>query len=93
MRTTLMTLALSLAATGLAAQPQQTMPLTYGTFEEAVSHIDLADCPESLAAEDVFCRATLASDMIHVFVFSLEGDSPLVGFASYDPESLAGLLN
>ena len=76
----------------MAAFAAETMPLTYESFEVSVPHVDLADCPENLAAEAVFCRATLASDAIHVFVFSEEGDLPLVNFASFEVDALSGLL-
>ena len=76
-----------------AAETPAPMPLTYEAFEAAVPHVDLANCPASLQATDTFCRATLANDAIHVFAFSLNGDSPLTGFASFDAEALPGLLN
>lgn len=93
MRISLTTLVFALTATPLFADAPSPMPLTYETFEVAVSHVDLNDCPQTLQAEEVFCRATMASDQIHVFAFSEAGDSPLVGFTSFDAEDLSNLLN
>lgn len=66
--------------------------LTYEQFEVAVPHFDLENCPETLAADNRFCRATFHNEEIHVFAFSEDGDSPLVGFASYASDGLGGLL-
>jgi hypothetical protein len=58
-------------------------PLTYKVFEESVPHIDLDTCPKSLANDKRFCRLTMSNDALHVFVFSTEGEQPLVAFKSY----------
>lgn len=79
-------------ATLATAAAADTMPLTYDVFEVSVPHVDLETCPASMAAENTFCRATLASDAVHVFAFSEDGDSPMVGFASFETEALAGAL-
>ncbi|MDO5757495.1 MAG: hypothetical protein Q4P24_08265 [Rhodobacterales bacterium] len=68
-------------------------PLTYEQFEASVPHLDLEECPDTLAKEGVFCRATLRHDEIHVFVFSDEGDQVFVGFKSYPAEGLSALLH
>ena len=34
-----------------------------------------------------FCRVSFHTDMVHVFVFSEEGDQPLVGFRSYEQDA------
>ncbi len=75
---------------GFAAEPSS---LTYRQFEAAVPHLDLETCPSSLPQENTFCRATLQHDEIHVFVFSEDGDSPLIGFSSFPSNGLATLLN
>ncbi|MGC1502868.1 MAG: hypothetical protein WA782_01885 [Sulfitobacter sp.] len=93
MRFTSPLFALVLAATPSLAAGPTPLPLTYETFEASVTHVDLAECPASLVQKDVFCRATLSEDQIHVFVFSFEGDSPLVAFDSFNADSLAQLLN
>ncbi|QYX58334.1 hypothetical protein K1T73_08250 [Roseovarius sp. SCSIO 43702] len=80
---------LAIAPLSAVAAP---MALTYDQFEVAVPHLDLETCPDALAAEDVFCRATLNHDEIHVFVFERGGDNALVGFGSFPAEGLDALL-
>lgn len=58
---------------------------TYEMFEAAVPHADLESCPGDFAQREVFCRLTMAGGMLHVFVFSLEGDQPLLAIESRDP--------
>jgi hypothetical protein len=58
-------------------------PFTYADFEAAVNHINLAECPEGLAEGDIFCRASMAHDALHVWVFSNEGEMPFVSVQSY----------
>ena len=48
--------------------------LTYETFEAGVAHTDMADCPEGLGGEGMFCRFTLVAETAAVFVFSEETD-------------------
>ena len=67
-------------------------PLTYEQFEASVPHMDLEACPDTLAQPDTFCRATLQHEEIHVFVFSENDDSPMVGFASFSAEGIGELL-
>ena len=69
------------------------LPLTYLIFEAAVPHVDLAVCPVDLAAEGRFCRLALLNEEIHVFVFSEEGDQPMVDFRSWPVDLMAGLLD
>lgn len=76
-----------------AAADEGTLPLTYELFETAIAHADLEECPHSLRQQDTFCRATVHHDEVHVFVFSEDGDQPLIGFYSYPFEKLAGALN
>ena len=61
--------------------------MTYSEFEESVPHFDLAVCPPSLSATNAFCRVSFHSDAVHVFVFSEEGDQPLIGFRSFDEDN------
>ena len=93
MRLSLVTLIFATTATPLFAETASPLPLTYETFEVSIPHVDLENCPDNLAAAEVFCRATLANDQMHVFAFSEKGDSPLVGFASFDVDNLTNLLN
>jgi hypothetical protein len=85
--------ALLFGVSALTASAETAMPLTYDTFEVAVPHVDLEECPPSLQAAETFCRATLANDAIHVFAFAEGGDSPLIGFTSFAADSLPALLN
>ena len=61
-----------------------TSGFTYELFEYTVEHADLATCPEGFDPDEMFCRLTLAADMAHVFVFSLDGDQPLVAVQSHE---------
>jgi len=65
--------------------------LTYPVFETTVEHADLAACPSGFDDDKVFCRLTLASDRAHIFVFSYDGDQPLVAVQSHNLTE--GLLN
>ena len=69
------------------------IPLTYQEFEAAVPHVDLAVCPVPLAAPDRFCRMTSHADQLNVFVFSDQGDQPLLAFQSFDAALLNGLMD
>ena len=69
------------------------LPFTYEMFEASVPHTDLAVCPLDLMAEGRFCRVALFNDAFHVFIFTEEGDQPLVGFHSYDAELMTGLFD
>ncbi|MDA5094491.1 hypothetical protein O2N63_10375 [Aliiroseovarius sp. KMU-50] len=69
------------------------MPFTYEQFEASVSHLDLEQCPSALPQENTFCRASIHHEEFHVFAFSYDGDSPLVGFKTYEAEGLEAILN
>ena len=84
---------LALALFPLGASAQDAVPLTYDAFEFAVPHVDLDACPDSLAADGVFCRATLNLDQVHVFAFAEAGDQPMVGVESFDADLLAALAS
>ena len=58
--------------------------LGYATFETAVAHVDLEGCPAEFDPDAVFCRMTLANEMAHVFVFSFDGDQPLLAVKDYE---------
>lgn len=85
--------ALALALLPAAAAAQDATPLTYEIFEQGVPHIDLAVCPTELAGPGLFCRATVVNDQINVFVFSEEGDQPLVAFRAWSADLLTGLMD
>lgn len=90
MKMTLTLIAGLTATAALANDPA--VPLTYDVFEASVPHADLDTCPENLPQTETFCRATLHHDEIHVFAFSENGDSPMVGFTSYPLEAIASHL-
>ncbi|QLQ18993.1 MAG: hypothetical protein HZT43_10385 [Exiguobacterium profundum] len=92
MRPALAALLALMAAPALAQDPTGHV-LTYAEFEQSVPHVDMPVCPVALAAEDRFCRMTLVNDAINVFVFTTEGDSPLVDFRSWSADLMAGLLD
>lgn len=75
------------------ASAEDFIPLTYADFEAGVPHVDLAVCPEPLAAPDRFCRMTTNADQMNVFVFSEDGDQPLVAFKSWSTDLLVGLMD
>ncbi|WP_415183300.1 hypothetical protein [Phaeovulum sp.] len=83
---------LALASTA-TAEGDSPLPMTYAMFEAGVPHIDMALCPEPLDGPDRFCRLTVANDQINVFVFTTEGDSPMVAFQSWSADLFAGLLD
>ena len=85
-------LAVVLALPSLAAA-EDFIPLTYADFEAAVPHIDLPVCPVPLAAPDRFCRMTTHADQLNVFVFSEDGDQPLVALRSWPADLLVGLMD
>jgi hypothetical protein len=86
--TTLMLIALP----SLAAAEDAT-PFTYEMFEAGVTHVDIEVCPTALAGPNRFCRVTVANDKINVFVFSDQGDQPLLAFQSFDAALLNGLMD
>jgi hypothetical protein len=84
---TLSALACVAALSATPAMSGDVKSLTYADFEPSVTHLDLAKCPSALAAENTFCRLSIGADALHVFVFSEEGDQPLVGFHSFDEDA------
>jgi hypothetical protein len=48
-----------------------------------VPHLDLDKCPAEFARDGVFCRASVASDQVHVFVFAHAGEQCLLAVKSY----------
>ncbi|WP_299612593.1 hypothetical protein [uncultured Tateyamaria sp.] len=73
------------AAAGAASSEEvQNGVLTYELFEHAVEHADLETCPTGYDNDAVFCRLTLANEQAHVFVFSHNGDQPLVAIKALE---------
>ena len=87
-------MAAALVAGGMvvAAMPvvaEEKCSFSYEAFEFSVPHIDLDECPAALNAKEAFCRAGIAGDQLHVFVFSEKGDRCLIAMNSYDEESFS----
>jgi hypothetical protein len=59
-------------------------PMTYGNFQVAIPHVDVENCPAELAGKERFCRASIASDQVHVYAFDGEGDKCLLAMKSYE---------
>lgn len=79
-------LSIALGIAALAAVPaaaQTPCALPYETFEFAIPHLDLEQCPKDLARDGAFCRVTTASDHVHVFVFEDKGAQCLIAVKSY----------
>lgn len=92
----ILTLICAVALTPMLPQPgnaEEAMALTYEAFEQSVPHIDLAVCPEPLQAPGRFCRLTTHADALNVFVFSEDGDQPLIAMRSWSGELLVGLMD
>ncbi|MFQ5534083.1 MAG: hypothetical protein ACE5EM_04580 [Sphingomonadales bacterium] len=70
------------ASATLAAQA---CSVSYEEFEEAVPHIDLAQCPGVASADDKgFCRLTIEGDKLFVYSFHfIEQDACLVDINGY----------
>ena len=48
----------------------QICPISYEVFEDEVSHIDLAECPNNNPDEDIgFCRLVFDGDEAFVYIF------------------------
>ncbi|MFO1166046.1 MAG: hypothetical protein U1E55_12930 [Paracoccus sp. (in: a-proteobacteria)] len=80
-------------ATPALAQDTTPLPMTYDIFEAAVPHIDMSDCPPDLAAEGRFCRLVLLNDQLQIFIFSEEGEQPLVAYRAMPSKVLAKVLH
>ena len=89
----LFALVLALVTPLAAGAEESALSLGYETFEFAVPHVDLADCPEDLAADSRFCRATMHSEEFHVFAFAQDGAQPLVAYKAYPAERIGEILN
>jgi hypothetical protein len=49
-------------------------PMGYAQFEHLVPHLDMAECPSDLAAENRFCRLAVSAEQAVVFVFDYDTD-------------------
>lgn len=79
--------AVSLAAPLLAAGAAvANCSLPYEKFEFSVAHIDLDQCPADVKPGNVFCRANVGTDSVHVFVFARDADKCLLETRSYEKD-------
>ena len=85
------TLATSALASGAEDSPRSgdtaylaNSSFNYEIFEASVEHADLEGCPAQFDTDVVFCRITLANDQAHIFVFSYDGEQPLMAVKAYD---------
>ncbi len=74
-----------------AAPAAAEMPFTYEMFETSVEHMDLAECPGDMKDEAAFCRVTMATDGVHVFKFSYEGEQELLDMRSFYDDEISGV--
>lgn len=61
--------------------------MTHDISEASVPHVDPASCPVQSDPDAVLCRMTLAAEMANIFVFSIDGDQPLLAIKPYAPNS------
>ena len=64
--------------------------MTYDAFEASVPHEDLETCPENYDPDQVFCRLTVAGGALNIFVFSYDGDQPLLAIQRVLPDIATG---
>jgi hypothetical protein len=77
-------LALALASlVSTQAAAQSPCVVNYESFEFAIPHLDLAECPKDVARPGAFCRVTTANDSVHVFVFEEKNKQCLLAVKSY----------
>lgn len=52
--------------------------LSYEVFEMSVAHLDLSECPPEFDPDAVFCRYAETDHSGSIFVFSYDGEMPLL---------------
>jgi len=60
--------------------------LDYATFETAIPHVDMKQCPGEGPSDKVFCRAKMGHDELVVFKFGAMGDQCLLQTKLYDED-------
>lgn len=63
-----------------------TCAMTYETFEHAVPHIDLEECPDPALGETAFCRVSAGGEQFHLFYFDSDGDHCLLDVKSFEED-------
>jgi hypothetical protein len=66
--------------------------MTYETFEHAVPHIDLEECPDPALSESAFCRVSAGGEQFHLFYFDSEGDHCLLDVKSFEEDNYSFAL-
>jgi len=61
--------------------------MTYETFESAVAHIDLVECPDAAVRENAFCRVSAGGEKLHLFYFDNDGDQCLLKVESFEEDA------
>lgn len=79
-------LILVMNVTGELAIASQKCAMTYETFEGAIPHIDMENCPGGNVGNKAFCRASVGGDRVYVFYFADEGDECLMEVKSFDED-------
>ncbi|MBN2907240.1 MAG: hypothetical protein JXJ18_11075 [Rhodobacteraceae bacterium] len=64
---------------------------TYDVFEASVAHTDLDACPAEFDPDVVFCRLALTETQASVFVFTYEGDMPLLAIKHVALDDVAAI--
>jgi len=60
--------------------------MSYETFEAAIAHVELDECPDPKLRDQAFCRTSLGRGALHVFYFNLDGDQCLLKVVSYEED-------
>jgi hypothetical protein len=66
-----------------ASAAGETCAFDYSAFELSMPHVDLEICPEGVEDGD-FYQASVANDLLHVFVFSEDATACLTKVVSLD---------
>ncbi len=72
-----------------AAGASQKCSISYETFEVAVPHIDMENCPDGDATKGAFCRASVGGDQVHIFYFAENGDQCLLQVKSFEADEFS----
>ncbi|MGI9413061.1 MAG: hypothetical protein ACR2PM_05295 [Hyphomicrobiales bacterium] len=67
----------------------ESCPMTYETFESAVAHIDLDECPDAVMRERSFCRVSAGGEKLHLFYFDNDGEQCLLKVESFEEDAFS----
>ncbi|MAA76818.1 MAG: hypothetical protein CML73_02135 [Rhodobiaceae bacterium] len=75
MKPLILIISLLFSTPALAENTNQYCPISYDVFEDEISHIDLAKCPDNKPGVDVgFCRLVFDGDTAFIYVFIYTND-------------------